>query len=123
MCPFNGKIAVDYRVLNKKTILRTFQKIKGAKIFNLLDLQNGHLHITVKHNDRHKTAFVLSWDKYQWKRLPLVTLGTPFTFTEAMISIFPDLLFVAVYFDDMLLFSESIDQHLEHLKIAFDCLV
>ena len=40
--------------------------------------------------------------------------------TEAMVSIFSDLPFVVVYFDDMLKFSESIEQHPDYLKIVFD---
>ena len=44
-------------------------------------------------------------------------------FKEAMVSIFSDLPLVVVYFDHMLIFSESIENQLEHRKIAFDRLV
>ena len=39
-------------------------KVKGAKLFSVLDLQSGYFLIPVKHNGRHKTAFILPWDKY-----------------------------------------------------------
>ena len=130
----NGKvkIAVDYRQLNKKTVPRTypiphpddlFNKVKGAKYFSVLDLQNGYFHIPIKESDRHKTAFILPWDNFQWKRLALGLLGEPFTFSNAMHDIFADLPFVVVYFDDLMIYSTSIDEHLNHLEIIFERLL
>ena len=78
----------------------------------MLDLQIEYFHITVKHDYRHKTAFILPWLRFQCKMLPLWLLGAPFWFTEAMVSISSDLPFLVVYFDDMLIFSESTKQHL-----------
>ena len=89
----------------------------------MLDLQNGYFKIPVKHNNRHKTVSILLWDKYQGKRLRLGLLGAPFTFTEAMLSIFSDLSSVVVYFDDMLVLLESTEQHLDFLIIVFEHLV
>ena len=56
--------------------------------------------------------------KCLYKRIPNLLQGAPLTFTEAMVSTS----FVVLYFD-MLIFSELIEQHLEHLKIFFDRLV
>ena len=53
-----------------------------------------------------------------YKRISNLLQGAPLTFTEAMVSIS----FVVLYFD-MLIFSEFIEQHLEHLNIFFDRLV
>ena len=83
-------------------------KVKSSKVFSVVDLQNGYFNILVKHNDCHKTAFILPWDKYHWKRILPGLLGAPFTFTKAIVSTFPDLPFVVVYFDDILIFSGSI---------------
>ena len=56
--------------------------------------------------------------KCLYKRISNLLQGAPLTFTEAMVSIS----FVVLYFD-MLIFSELIEQHLEHLKKIFDRLV
>ena len=56
--------------------------------------------------------------KCLYKRISNLLQGAPLTFTEAMVSIS----FVVLYFD-MLIFSELIEQHLEHLKNFFDRLV
>ena len=56
--------------------------------------------------------------KCLYKGISNLLQGAPLTFTEAMVSIS----FVVLYFD-MLIFSEFIEQHLEHLKNFFDRLV
>ena len=87
------KIAVDHRSLNSKTVTTPFpiphpedlfNQVKGAKYFSVLDLQNAYFHIPIKKSDTHKTAFVLPWNKCEWKVLCCGLVGAPFTFTEAM---------------------------------------
>ena len=126
------KIAIDYRLLNKKTVPRPypiphpddlFNKVKGSKVFSVLDLQNGYFHIPVKQSDRHKTAFILPFGKFQWKRLALGLIGAPYTFCGAMFEIFSDMPYVVVYFDDILIFSNTVEEHLSHLKEVFDRLI
>ena len=126
------KIAIDYRLLNKKTVPRPypiphpddlFNKVKGSKVFSVLDLQNGYFHIPVKESDRHKTAFILPFGKFQWKRLALGLIGAPYTFYGAMYEIFSDLPFVVVYFDDILIYSNTVEEHLRNLQEVFDRLV
>ena len=119
------RIAIDYRSLNKKTIPRRFpiphqdeliQKVKGSSIFSVLDLKHGYYNIPVAKSDKKKTAFIVPWGKYEWAYLPLGLVGAPFTFGEAMAYVFKDFDFVAVYFDDILIFSKSIDEHFSHLQ-------
>ena len=123
------RIAIDYRRLNKKTIPRRFpiphpqdliENVRGASVFSVVDLKQAYFHVAVKPSDRPKTAFLVPWGKYQWKRLPLGLLGAPFTFGEAMAYLFRDLEFVVCYFDDILIFSKNITDHLKHLKMTLD---
>ena len=65
----------------------------------------------------------MPWDKYQWKRLPLGLLGAPFIFSKAMARIFLKLPFVVVYFDNILIFSNTIEEHRNHLQQVFDLLL
>ena len=121
------RIAIDYRAINKKTIPLRFpiphpdeliEKVKGSAVFSVLDLKQGYFHIPVKKEDRIKTAFIVPWGKYQWKRLPLGLLGAPFTFGEAMPYLFKEMEFVVCYFDDILIFSKDVNEHFEHLQMA-----
>ena len=52
--------------------------------------------------------------------MPFGLLGAPFTFGEAMAYLFRDLEFVVCYFDDILIFSNNITDHLKHLKMTLD---
>ena len=89
----------------------------------MLDLQNAYFHIPIKKSDTHKTAFVLPWNKFEWKVLCYGLVDAPFTFTEAMTRIFSDLQFVVIYFDDILIFSKTAKEHLSHLRLVLDRLL
>ena len=95
-----------------------FNKIKGATVFSVFDLENAYFNIPIKKSDRHKTAFILPWNKYEWNVLCYGLVGAPFVFTEAMTKLFSDLSYVAIYFDDILIFSESIDDHKLYVKVV-----
>ena len=78
------RIAIDYRTLNKKTIPRRYpiphqadliEKVNGAEVFSVFDLKQGYFNIPIKVSDQHKTAFIVPWGKFQWKRLPLGLLS------------------------------------------------
>ena len=120
------RMCVDYRALNAKTIPRTFpipridellDKLNGAKIFTLLDLKSGYHHIPMAEKDREKTAFVLPDSKFQWKRLPFGLVGAPFSFAAVMKDVLQGTeAFTATYFDDILIFSNSLEEHMIHLE-------
>eukprot|EP00795_Rhopilema_esculentum_P007319 gene7319-13031_t len=118
-------MCVDYRALNAKTVPFTFpipridellDKLHGGAVFSVLDLKNGYHHIPIKEEDRAKTAFVLPNAKYQWKRMPFGLVGAPYSFAATMTDIFKGTEdYVACYFDDILIFSNDIKSHFEHL--------
>ena len=115
--------------MNNKTIPRRFpiphqadlvEKVNGAEVFSVFDLQQGYFNIPMKESDQHKTAFIVPWGKFQWKRLPLGLVGAPFTFSEAMQYLFSDIPFVVVYFDDILIFSQNVDDHMIHVNMVLE---
>ena len=120
------RMCVDYRALNAKTIPKTFpipridellDKLNGAKIFTLLDLKSGYNYIPVAEKDRKKTAFMLPGSKFQWKRLPFGLVGAPFSFGAVMKDVLQGTeAFTATYFDDILIFSNSLEEHMIHLE-------
>ena len=79
------RIAIDYRRLNKKTIPRRFpiphpqdliEKVRGSYVFSVLDLKQAYLHVPLKKSDRTKTAFVILWGKYRWKKVTARLIGS-----------------------------------------------
>ena len=131
----NGQIRLccDYRKLNAKTIPRQFplpradeliDNMKDSSIYSVIDLKSGYFQIPLKDKDREKTAFVLPWGKYQWKRMPQGLLGAPFTFAENIAAVFGDMTaFTSAYFDDIAIFSSSEEEHLLHVQKVLDRLI
>ena len=100
-------------------------KAAKARIFSKLDLASGFHQIEVHPPHRELTAFILpepidGCSLWEWKVMPFGLVNAPSTFQRAMSYALRGCEeFTAVYIDDVLIFSESTEQHLEHLKQVF----
>ena len=75
----------------------------------------------IKKEDRHKTAFVVdSYGKFQWCRTPFQLEQAPARFNSLMLKIFFPYVgrFVIFYVDDLLIFTTTEEEHLEHLRLV-----
>lgn len=118
------RMCVDYRILNKATVKDPFPlprievllaKVGGARCFSTIDLHSGYHQITLKKEDQHKTAFVTPNGKYEYRVMPFGLVNAPSTFARYMSDLFRDLPYVCVYLDDILIFSNSNEDHWKHL--------
>ncbi|SSD61661.1 related to Transposon Ty3-G Gag-Pol polyprotein [Saccharomycodes ludwigii] len=123
------RMCVDYRKLNAITVKDPFplpridsllSRIGKATIFSTLDLHSGYHQIPVRSEDQYKTAFVTPTAKYEYKVMPFGLVNAPSTFARYMAELFRDLVFVGVYLDDILVFSKSKEEHLNHLDVVLD---
>ncbi len=120
------RMCIDYRALNKITVKDRyplpriddlFDKLRGACVFSSLDLQSGYYQIPIPEEDVPKTAFVTHVGQFQFRTLCFGLTNAPSTFQRLMNSIFAPLSkFVLVYLDDVLIFSQSPEEHVAHLK-------
>src|SRR5207247_11237330 len=94
---------------------------KRAKIISSLDLAAGYHQISVKKEDIEKTAFVTTEGLYEWTVMPFGLKNAPDTFQRSMNKMLAGYLwkFAIPYMDDIIVFSQSIEEHFEHLRLVF----
>ena len=97
-----------------------FPLIRGAKIFSTLDLRSGYYHIELTDDAKEKTAFVTPFGKYQFTRVPFGLAQAPAYFQKLIKQVVKGLSFAIAYLDDIIIFSDNEEQHLEHLEIIFE---
>ncbi|CAN6301690.1 unnamed protein product, partial [Urochloa humidicola] len=127
------RLCVDFRRLNAYTIKNKFplpiieelfEELFGAKWFTTLDLRSGFHQILLAPEDRYKTAFQTHFGHFEYKVMPYGLTGAPATFQAIMNHILAPLLrkCVVVFIDDILIYSKSYEEHVQHVKMVFDLL-
>ena len=115
----------DYRALNAITvpdryplphIQYTTQGLSGSSIYSKIDLKKAYYQVPMSEKDIEKTAVTTPFGLFEFTRMPFGLRNAAQTFQRLMDEIFRDLEFVAVYIDDILVFSESKEEHIQHLK-------
>lgn len=124
------RFCIDYRGLNKQTVKNAYplpraddliDQLHGAKIFSKVDLRSGYWQIPISAEDVTKTAFRTRYGHFEWLVLPFGLTNAPAAFMDLMHKIFADLLDrgVVIFLDDILIYSDSAEEHERLLREVF----
>ena len=131
-------MCVDFRNVNAVTkhdayplprINVLLQKLGKAKYFTKIDLASGFHQVPVRKEAREITAFctpqpINGHSHFQWKVMPFGLVNAPATFQRLIDSVLSGLMDKClVYLDDILIFSETLDDHFVSIQLVFDWLL
>ena len=121
------RLCVDFRGLNKITkkdryplplISDLLDAPRKAQVYTKLDLAHAYHLVRIAEGDEWKTTFHTKYGSYEWKVMPFGLTNAPAAFQRFVNEIFSDMLDVCVivYLDDILIYSENMDLHQEHVR-------
>ena len=122
------RLCVDYRGLNDLTIKNryplpliqdTLDRVGKAKVYTKLDLRGAYNLLRIKAGEEWKTAFGTRYGHYEFQVMPFGLTNAPATFQDFINDLLRDYLdkFCSVYLDDILIYSEDLTQHRDHVKL------
>ncbi|UYV73268.1 hypothetical protein LAZ67_10002409 [Cordylochernes scorpioides] len=121
------RFCVDYRRINEiiapdvhplPLIENILDKLSRAKYFSSADISSAYWQVEIDPSSRHLLAFVTLDGQYEFCRLPFGMRNSPQIFERAINQIFQKykLNFIAHYFDDFIIFSDTLEEHIQHLE-------
>ena len=127
------RLVCDWRELNRITIKNEaclpnmddlFDTVQGSKYFTKLDLHSGYNQVRIRGEDIPKTAVNTPLGHFQFKVMGFGLCNAPATFQTLMNEVLRPYLrkFVIVFLDDILIFSRTWDEHLEHVHAVLDAI-
>ncbi|XP_020082254.1 uncharacterized protein LOC109705882 [Ananas comosus] len=127
------RLCIDYKALNKVTVknkypiplvVDLFNQLGGAKYFTKLDLHSGYYQVRIAEGDNEKTTCVTRYGAYEFLAMPFGLTNVPATFCTLMNKLFHPYLdrFVVVYRDDIVVYSNTLEEHIENLRTVFQVL-
>lgn len=127
------RFCIDYRKLNALAtekepayplprIEEVLDHLGKAKFFSTLDLCAGYWNVPMAEESIPKTAFVTQQALYEWLVMPFGLRDAPKTFQKLMDVVLSGLTWkcALVYLDDVVIFSDTVEQHLADLRAVFE---
>ena len=127
------RMCIDYWALNKVTVKNKypipliadlFDQLGRAWYFTKLDLRSGYYQVRITEGEEPKTTCVMRYGSYEFLVMPYGLTNALATFCTLMNKIFHPFLdkFVVVYLDDIVIYRNSLEEHVDHLRKVFQLL-
>ncbi|KAL2936913.1 RNA-directed DNA polymerase-like protein [Bienertia sinuspersici] len=126
-------MCIDYRALNKIAVKNKypiplvadlFDQLGKAKYFSKINLRSGYWQVRIAEGDEPKTACVTQYGSYEFLVMPFGLTNAPAAFCTLINKILRPFLndFVVVYLDDIVVYSDKLQDHMGHLRKVFQAL-
>ena len=123
------RLCIDYRQLNKVTIKNRyplpriddlFNQLRGARVYSKINLRTSYHQLRVRETDNPKTAFRMRYGHFEFTVMPFVLTNALSAFMDLMHRVFQPYLdqFVLFFMDDILIYSQSEEEHENHLMVV-----
>eukprot|EP00759_Apiculatamorpha_spiralis_P045860 PhF_6_TR42648/c0_g1_i4/m.64187 len=121
------RFLVDYQELNKRTVKDRdrppevqplLEEIAQKKYFSIFDCNNGYFQMPLTEGSMAKTAFLTQWGCYEFTVMPQGVTNAPAKFQRYMRQRF-DCAWCRVFIDNVIIFSDTLEEHLSHLSEFF----
>lgn len=124
------RFVIDMKNVNKLIIPNKYSipspddiisRIHGAKIFSRLDLKSAFYQQALSPESRHITAFSFMYKRYQLKRVVMGMTDSSASFSQMLALVLNEFLgkFVENFIDDLIIYSNTLSDHLKHLALVF----
>ncbi|KAI2657028.1 Transposon Tf2-6 polyprotein [Labeo rohita] len=125
---------IDYRALNEVTVKYRYplplvppalEQLRSARYYTKLDLRSAYNLIHIREGDEWKTAFSTTSGHYEYRVMPFGLANCPSYFQAFVNEVFRDMLnrWVIVYIDDILIFSNTYADHVQHVRAVLQRLI
>ena len=127
------QLCIDYRQLNRVVVKNRyplpriddlFDQLSGARVYSKIELRVGYHQLRVREVDIPKTTFRTRYGHFEFIVMPYGLTNAPIAFMDLMHMVFQPYLdqFVVVFVDDVLIYSQSENEHEDHLRIVLQAL-
>jgi len=124
------RFCVDLRALNRITknnshplprIDDILASLDGSQYFSTLDLRSGFWQVELEETSKDKTAFTCFAGLHRFEKMPFGMVNAPSIFSELMNAVLRGIQykFAIAYLDDILIYSKTFEEHLEHIEAVF----
>lgn len=121
------RVCIDYRAVNKLTkknrtplplISELLDRLSRAKYFACIDLADAYKQVRMAKGSEYLTAFGTRYGSFEYRVMPFGLCNAPATFQALINSTFHDMVdrFVVAYLDDILIFSETYEEHQQNIR-------
>ncbi|GKB18615.1 putative reverse transcriptase domain-containing protein, partial [Tanacetum coccineum] len=127
------RMCIDYRELNKLTIKNRyplpriddlFDQLQGSQFFSKINLRSGYHQLRVHADDILKTTFRARYGHFKFTVMPFGLTNASAIFMDLMNKVCRPYLnkFVIVFIDDILIYSKTREEHVDHLRLVLELL-